>query len=411
MLKNIFFVLFNIKKYNNYLGEKMNRKLYFVLIVFLSFYLSVLIPCTIFAQSFTTVNVTITSNVKAQVYINDSYKGDTPLTLKLQVGRYKLKLVASGYNTLETSIEVKQTGSNTFNFNLTPITQTPSTPTQTGYGTLIVTADYPSYVYLNNIRVGETPFNKSVQAGTYTLIVEPKDKKYPAQTRTITVNVNQTTSVQIQFIVAQKYNININSNISCQVYINSQLVGNTPLVITLDEGTYSLRLVPRVSGYQELNTSIVVNSNNTFNFTLQQLVYSIGISTNVQCDVYINGNLVGISPLTTNLPAGTYTLRLVPKVSGYQEINTTFSVTQNNNYVFTLETVKVAIKVNLPPSAQLYINNEKINYNPNNNIIYLAPGKYKIKIVYHDFTIEKEITIEAGKTITISLIMDMIISY
>ena len=356
----------------------MNRKLYFVLIVFLSFYLSVLIPCTIFAQSFTTVNVTITSNVKAQVYINDSYKGDTPLTLKLQVGRYKLKLVASGYNTLETSIEVKQTGSNTFNFNLTPIIQTPSTPTQTGYGTLIV---------------------------------EPKDKKYPAQTRTITVNVNQTTSVQIQFIVAQKYNININSNISCQVYINSQLVGNTPLVITLDEGTYSLRLVPRVSGYQELNTSIVVNSNNTFNFTLQQLVYSIGISTNVQCDVYINGNLVGISPLTTNLPAGTYTLRLVPKVSGYQEINTTFSVTQNNNYVFTLETVKVAIKVNLPPSAQLYINNEKINYNPNNNIIYLAPGKYKIKIVYHDFTIEKEITIEAGKTITISLIMDMIISY
>lgn len=387
----------------------MKRIKLLFLFLFLSFF-----SVFLFAQSFTQVNVTITANVTAQVFLNGQYKGNTPLTIKLQVGRYSLKLVAQGYQTLETSIEVKQTGSNTFNFNLVPIASQPQVqpqPQQTGYGTLIVTADYPSYVYINNVRYGETPFNKSVAAGTYTLVVEPKDKKYPAQTRTITVIANQTTSVTIQFIVVQKYSITIETNISCEVYLNGQIVGNTPLNLSLDAGTYTLRLVPRVAGYQEMTTSINVNSNNRFYFTLQQLAYNIGINTNVQCDVYINGNLIGVSPINTTLPAGTYTLRLVPKVAGYQELNTSFTVTTNNNYVFTLEMVKVAVKINLPPSAQLFINNDKINWNAKDNIIYLAPGKYKIRIVYHDFTIEKEIIIESGKNITISLTMDMIISY
>ncbi|MCX8057846.1 MAG: PEGA domain-containing protein [Spirochaetes bacterium] len=387
----------------------MKKIKFFIFIFLLS------LSSLMFAQSFTQVNVTITANVTAQVYLNGQYRGNTPLTLTLQVGRYSLKLVANGYQTLETSIEVKQTGSNTFNFNLIPISQPVQTPQpqpqQTGYGTLIVTADYPSYVYINNVRYGETPFNKSVAAGTYTLVVEPKDKKYPAQTRTITIIANQTTSVTIQFVVAQKYSITIETNVSCEVYINGQIVGNTPININLEEGTYNLRLVPRVSGYQEMTTTINVNSNNRFYFTLQQSTFNIGISTNVQCDVYINGRLVGTSPLNISLTSGTYSLRLVPKVAGYQELNTSFTVTQNNNFVFTLEAIKVAIKINLPPSAQLYINGEKINWNAKDNIIYLAPGKYKIKITYHDFVIEKEITIEMGKSISISLIMDMVISY
>jgi hypothetical protein len=67
------------------------------------------------------VKTTITANVSgAYVYINDQYKGVTPITLDLTPGSYTLKLTAYKYETLVTSLSVSNQQSQTFNYTLVP---------------------------------------------------------------------------------------------------------------------------------------------------------------------------------------------------------------------------------------------------------------------------------------------------
>ena len=68
--------------------------------------------------------VEIRSNVRgASVYINNNYKGTTPLIISgLHPGRYKLKLEKHGYETVHTSINVSRGETRSYNINMEKLT-------------------------------------------------------------------------------------------------------------------------------------------------------------------------------------------------------------------------------------------------------------------------------------------------
>ncbi|MFN3411443.1 MAG: PEGA domain-containing protein, partial [Exilispira sp.] len=261
------------------------------------------------SSQITNVTITIKANVKAQVYISNIYRGDTPLTINLGTGKYPLKLVANGYKTFETVITVSPTGPKEFSFNLEPIASTGTTTTTTtsttgGKARLIVKADIPCYVYSNNVRIGMTPLDVEMYPGTYEIRVEPTDKSYAPKVEKINLQKGQVLELNFTFLALkpQSYSITINANVQAQVLINNQPVGNTPLTTNLIAGTYTITLNPLQAGYSSLTQTIVVSQQNQiFNFTLNPVSYSITINANVQAQVLINNQPVGNTPLKTNL--------------------------------------------------------------------------------------------------------------
>lgn len=313
------------------------------------FLIALLFACQITATSqITNVTITIKANVKAQVYISNVYRGDTPLTINIGIGKYPLKLMANGYQTFETVITVSTTGPKEFNFTLKPVASSTTTTTSTSSGEgkarLIVKADIPCYVYSNNIRIGMTPLNIEMYPGTYEIKAEPTDKNYAPKTEKINLSKGQTLELNFTFLnqQPQTYPITINANVPAQVLINNKPVGTTPLNINLAPGTYTVTLNATSGGYTSLTQTIVVSApNQVFNFTLQAA----------------NGNVI----------------------------------------------------FNLPNDAKVYINGQMIQFKANSQIS-LAPGTYTIRIEYHGLVVEKTITIISNQTITISIALNLIIN-
>jgi hypothetical protein len=397
-------------------------KKYFKQITFLFFFIllvTVLFACQITASAqITNVTITIKANVKAQVYIGNIYKGDTPLTLKIGIGKYPLKLMANGYQTFETVITVSTTGPKEFSFTLQPVgttntTTTTTTTTSNSKARLIVKADIPCYIYSNNIRIGMTPLDVQMYPGTYEIKAEPTDKSYAPKTEKINLSKGQVLELNFKFIQPQPqlYSVTINSNIPAQVLINNNPAGNTPLTINLAAGTYTITLNPLQGGYSSLTQTITVSApNQVFNFTLNPQLYSVTINSNVPAQVLINNNPVGNTSLTINLAAGTYTITLNPLQGGYSSLTQTIVVSQPNQvFNFTLNAITGNIIFNLPNDAKVFINGQPVQFKANSQMAFPA-GTYTIRIEYHGLVVEKTITITANQTITISIGLNIIVS-
>jgi len=378
-----------------------------------------LFACQITASSqLTNVTITIKANVKAQVYISNLYKGDTPLTINLSTGKYPLKLMAAGYKTFETVITVSPTGPKEFSYVLEKegSTGTTTTTTTTSSGEkarLIVKADIPCYIYSNNVRIGMTPLNVEMYPGTYEIKAEPTDKSYQPKTEKINLSKGQVLELNFTFLQPQPqlYSITINSNVPAQVLINNKPFGNTPLTTSLAPGTYTVTLNPLQQGYSSLTQTIVVSApNQVFNFTLNAMLYSITINSNVPAQVLINNKPFGNTPLTTSLAPGTYTVTLNPLQQGYSSLTQTIVVSAPNQvFNFTLNAISGNIIFNLPNDAKVFINGQMVQFKANSQIS-LPAGTYTIRIEYHGLVVEKTITINPNQTITISIGLNLIIS-
>jgi len=71
--------------------------------------------------------LSIDSSPSASVYINDVYKGDTPLNLELEKGKYTIKIEKENYETYTETIELSSGETKTISVNLTKITPAPTT--------------------------------------------------------------------------------------------------------------------------------------------------------------------------------------------------------------------------------------------------------------------------------------------
>ncbi len=254
--------------------------------------------------------VKINSNPsRAQVYINNEYKGLTPLSLILPEGSYRVLAKLEGYKDYETTIIVEGNKEKEYTFNLSP-----------RYGNLrIESKPSGAEVYIDGVYRGKTPLTiKNLLAKTYELkltypgysdIVEKVEIKEGIETR-----------VSLSLLPAVG-SLSINSSPSgAEVYLNGVYRGLTPLLISnLYPGTYQIQL--RKSGYKDFISSINVipGTTSSYNFTLIPLLGTINIFSNPSgAEVYIDRVYKGKTPLSlTDIPSGTYDLRIT--LSGYEE--------------------------------------------------------------------------------------------
>ncbi|RIH90527.1 PEGA domain protein [Calidithermus terrae] len=263
------------------------------------------------------------------------------------------------------------------------------TPPPPPTGTLVIDSNPAgATVYINGQRAGTTPATLTLDSGQYSVqLTYPGYEPY----RT-TLSVEGGTSTRIS---ANLRRINLSGTLAvtsnppgAQVFVNGQLVGNTPVNLSLNPGSYTLEL--RRQGYQTYRTTVAIapGANSRVNVNLSPAV-SQGVLTVTSnpsnADVYVNGRLVGRTPYSARLNSGTYTVEV--RRAGYQDYRTTVTVqagrTTTVNATLALPapptgSTGVLSVVTDVPGADVYIDGRLAGRTPIN--LQLRPGRYTLEV-------------------------------
>jgi hypothetical protein len=181
------------------------------------------------------------------------------------------------------------------------------------YKVRVDSAPQGATVYIDkkeNGAVGITPWAGSLTKGTHTIIVE-MEGYLPA---TKTVKVARTRKVQDFFIPLVKkadppridVRADADKNVfGATVYLDGQPQGQAPTLLTTDPGRHQIEL--KKEGFQDFSQWIEIKENEkvTVNPYLKEIakpkVGTIVVSSDVDdAEVYLDGNLIGTTPLVQN---------------------------------------------------------------------------------------------------------------
>jgi hypothetical protein len=240
--------------------------------------------------------VYITSNPSgADIYLDRSYKGQTPFLVSASSGTHRMELKLAGYNTYQSDI----------NFITTQQTQYYATlsPESSSFGSIQVSSSPGgSSVRLNNDYYGVTPDNgyldiPSLPQGIYNiLITHPQNQDYSG---TVAVTQGKITTVSVA-LQASPHSTSVNGTLSvisnpsgAYIFLNNQIKGITPLVIpSIIPGIYTLTL--KTDGYQDI---------------MRQVNISAGLETDATID------MTPVQPTPTATPVPTITIEPTPTES------------------------------------------------------------------------------------------------
>ncbi len=250
---------------------------------------------------------------------------------------------------------------------------------------LEISSEVDSKIYINNIYKSNQQVLTTLKAGTYKIKVTKEGFDDYEEEIILDKDINKTIVLQRNI-----FNFKVSSNVEADVYINDEIKGKTPFETTLKNGIYKLTL--KKEGYDDFEFKGKVEKDIDREFKLIQNSFDMKITSNVEADIYINGELKGKSPLNLTLKKGDYSIVL--KKDGYETYKSSFSITDKNEYsnINLLKLFNLNLTSNI--EADIYINGElQINKTPFS--LKLEAGTYKIKAAKEGYdSFEEEIIIE-----------------
>ena len=361
----------------------------------------------------------------ADVYVEGtSYSTTAPGTITMNDGtaagvpdRIILHFNMPGY--IEETRQIMKTDFDSSNHITVPKVYLTKDSPSTGY--LSVSSD-PSgaNVYLDGTYMGTTPIRVTTDVGGHTVRIEKSGyKTYTASN--VQVYADETTSRNITLTPIQStgYLSVTSSPKYADVYVDNSYMGQTPLTITTDVGTHSVRL--QKAGYSSYSTTVRVNAGQTSSLSavLTETVTSgyVSIASSPSgASVYIDGSYVGTTPSYSSgsisyLSAGPYTTNtshtVTLKLTGYETYTTSF-VPQEKS-VTTINAVLTASQVtpttatltvtSSPAGASVYVDNVYYGTTPA-TIPNLTAGSHTVKVSALGYTDSVQtINLTAGQTV------------
>jgi hypothetical protein len=185
-----------------------------------------------------------------------------------------------------------------------------------------------------------------------------------------------------------EYEITIYANVEdAIVYLNGYNYGEAPVRIEVNRGSHNLLV--KAKGYADYNKTIYVSSDSTYRAELDpERSYRLIVRSNVdEANVYINDEWRGETPLTLNLGAGSYRLKVTEE--GYDAYESKIELKNNSSIYATIRQAQVRVKFTFPAE----IINKDV-WNPWNQIyvyvdgtlveteqfVYVKPGNRTIRI-------------------------------
>jgi hypothetical protein len=304
----------------------------------------------------------------AAVWVDGQLQGNIPVTLKLSAGRHLIEVKKDEFVTFSVWQEVKDGDRVPMQVLLKPIDKPKK-------GTIIVEADVPDAEVLldGNLHDDTTPTTiTNVLVGPHVIIV----RKAPAidWKQTIQVEENKTVKVRAELkatIGGPKGIISVICNVDkARVFLDGKEMGAAPLEIKdVAPGEHLLEV--KAPGYQSADRRVVVNAGmplvEKFNLN-PEAAAAVGtlkvVSPVPNAAVYIDGESVGTTPQTKEVPPGEHFV--VVQIQGYKKFEKKVRIEAGQTISVTAELKAVgSLKIlSRPTGAEVEIDGKPAGKTP-----------------------------------------------
>ena len=252
------------------------------------------------------LNVTSSPESDAIVYVDGKKVGVTPYTTdKLASGEHKVRVMKEMYSAVEKTFTV--TDGNTTQAQMTM---------SANFVNVTVTTDSESDIYVDNELKGKGSWNGRLSDGNHAF--EARKASHRNSVENIKLTLGKEENIVIPNPKPIYGTIDISTNpIGANIVIDGKNFGTTPRVLTnVLIGTHELRL--EKSGCAPVATTITLDEKNKLTISEKlQTGREISISTDKSGDkIFIDGNYIGDSPLTTTLSFGEHEIAAIRGYSG-----------------------------------------------------------------------------------------------
>ena len=268
--------------------------------------------------------ITLKVDADAEIWVNNERKGMRTWTGPLSSGTYKIECKQANHETTMITKEITpQMAGQTIKLESPrPI-----------YGSLnVVSTPNFATLYIDGKEIGETPkFIKDLLIGTHELRLTKKGCA-PIQ-KTIVIKKGETLEVKESLATGKSVTVKTDRS-GDKVYVDNTIVGETPITTSVGFGQHTIKVTRNNVPVEKTITIAEHDSNRELLFEFGRL---ITIKTDQDGDVvFVDGNRVGVSPLSIDLPLGKHTIRAERKKK-YDEMDIQVSANDvRNQYTLTL---------------------------------------------------------------------------
>ena len=245
------------------------------------------------------LNVSTTPEQGAKVFVDEEYVGQSPVkTDKLKSGSHSVRVMKDMYKMAEKSFTVTdgQTTNATLNMSANFVNVT-------------ITTDTQSDIYVDEEYKGKGQWTGRLSDGAH--IFEARKNNHHASKKSLDLVLGETKTINIDAPKPINGEIEINSTpMGATIYIDGKNYGETPNYISdIMIGEHELKLTKQ--GCAEVKKTIIIEEGETLSLNEKlQTGKEISISTGQSGDkIYVDGNYVGVSPITSNLSYGNHEIK------------------------------------------------------------------------------------------------------
>ena len=262
------------------------------------------------------INVTTFPEQGAKVYVDGKYIGESPIkTDKLASGTHTVRVMKEMFKMKEQSFNV--TDGQTTNATLTM---------SANFVNVTLNTDADADIYVDEEYKGKGRWTGRLSDGLHNFEARKQNHRTTKKTLDLVLGENKTITLEAPNPINGSIDVN-SSPMSANIYIDGKHYGQTPNFINeILIGTHELRL--EKSGCATLTKTITIKEGETLSVNEKlQTGKEITISTDQSGDkIYVDGNYVGTSPITSNL---SYDSHNIKAERNGKEVSKTISVSQS----------------------------------------------------------------------------------
>jgi len=263
-------------------------------------------------------------------------------------------------------------------------------------------------VYINDNFIGTTPLIlKNPEPIAYEIVL--KKLGYYDLKKTISLEEGNVKEVRLEMTKEGYGNLNVDSNVKfADIYINNELRGNVPKILSLKEGSYEIKVSSR--GYMDFFTRKTIKSGqklNVFGELSKREHGSLYVETQPSdARIYANDVYLGRTPSTITLEKGLYLIKAEKEGYESREFEVQIQDNKRDELIFKLSpSLGTLLVASNPSGASIYIDEEYKGMTPK-IVTGLSDGFHSLKIskeYYQDYTSTFEVKRLYPNTVLVEL--------
>ena len=251
------------------------------------------------SPAFGYINISTSPEQGAKAFVDGDYVGLTPIkTDKIKSGSHTVMVMKDMYKMKEQSYNVTDGQTTNVTLNM-----------DANFVTITLTVDIDADIYVDEEYKGKGKWSGRLSDGAHIFEARKENHKTTVKAVNLLLGKNETIALDAPMPINSDIDINT-TPMGATIYIDGKNYGETPNYISdILIGEHELKLTKQ--GCAELKKTIVVEEGETLmiNETLQA-GKEITITTDQSGDkIYVDGNYIGTSPITSNLSYGSHEIK------------------------------------------------------------------------------------------------------